>query len=65
VGGSLSGGYSIPALGQIKDQPGLYAAFGHSHYGLMMAPKTGEIIADIVTGVPPNTDLAPFNIQRF
>lgn len=56
---------SLPALGQIKDQPGLYAAFGHSHYGLMMAPKTGEIIADIVTGVPPNTDLAPFNIHRF
>lgn len=56
---------SLPALGPIEGQAGLFAAFGHSHYGLMMAPKTGELIADLVAGVPPNTDLAPFNIQRF
>ena len=56
---------SLPALGRIKDQPGLYAAFGHSHYGLMMAPKTGELIADLVAGVAPNTDLSPFDPLRF
>lgn len=56
---------SLPALGQIKNQPGLYAAFGHSHYGLMMAPKTGELIADLVAGVAPNTDLTPFEPLRF
>jgi D-amino-acid dehydrogenase len=56
---------SLPALGQIKNQPGLYAAFGHSHYGLMMAPKTGELIADLVAGVTPNTDLTPFEPLRF
>lgn len=56
---------SLPALGPITDQPGLYAAFGHSHYGLMMAPKTGELIADLVAGVAPNTDLTPFEPLRF
>ncbi|MEO9826360.1 MAG: FAD-binding oxidoreductase [Paracoccaceae bacterium] len=56
---------SLPALGPIARQPGLYAAFGHSHYGLMMAPKTGELIADIVAGVVPNTDLTPFEPLRF
>jgi D-amino-acid dehydrogenase len=56
---------SLPALGPIKNQPGLYAAFGHSHYGLMMAPKTGELIADLVAGVTPNTDLTPFDPLRF
>ncbi|WP_281856779.1 NAD(P)/FAD-dependent oxidoreductase [Litoreibacter halocynthiae] len=56
---------SLPALGQIKNQPGLFAAFGHSHYGLMMAPKTGELIADLVAGVAPNTDLTPFEPLRF
>ena len=56
---------SLPALGPISEQPGLYAAFGHSHYGLMMAPKTGELIADLVAGVAPNTDLAPFEPLRF
>ena len=56
---------SLPALGPVEGQAGLYAAFGHSHYGLMMAPKTGELIADIVAGVSPNTNLAPFGIERF
>ena len=56
---------SLPALGPISHQPGLYAAFGHSHYGLMMAPKTGELIADLVAGVAPNTDLRPFEPLRF
>ncbi len=56
---------SLPALGAIPDQPGLFAAFGHSHYGLMMAPKTGELIADLVAGVTPNTDLSPFEPLRF
>ena len=56
---------SLPALGPIAGQPGLFAAFGHSHYGLMMAPKTGELLADLVAGVPPNIDLAPYSIQRF
>ncbi|WP_298835831.1 FAD-binding oxidoreductase [uncultured Roseobacter sp.] len=56
---------SLPALGPVRNQPGLYAAFGHSHYGLMMAPKTGELIADLVAGVAPNTDLTPFEPLRF
>ena len=56
---------SLPALGPVAGQPGLFAAFGHSHYGLMMAPKTGELLADLVAGVPPNIDLAPYDIQRF
>lgn len=56
---------SLPALGQIGDQDDLFAAFGHSHYGLMMAPKTGELIADIVTGTSPNIDLSHLNPMRF
>ncbi|MGB7242282.1 MAG: FAD-dependent oxidoreductase [Sulfitobacter sp.] len=56
---------SLPALGAVTGQPGLYAAFGHSHYGLMMAPKTGELIADLVAGVSPNIDLDAFDARRF
>ena len=56
---------SLPALGAIEGHAGLYAAYGHSHYGLMMAPKTGELIADIIAGVAPNTDLSPFDPLRF
>ncbi|WP_340244981.1 NAD(P)/FAD-dependent oxidoreductase [Roseobacter sp. HKCCA2468] len=56
---------SLPCIGEIEGHPGLIAAFGHSHYGLMMAPKTGRIVADIVSGTPPNIDLSPYNPLRF
>ncbi|SPH22427.1 D-amino acid dehydrogenase 1 [Ascidiaceihabitans donghaensis] len=56
---------SLPALGAVDGAQGLFTAFGHSHYGLMMAPKSGELIADLVAGVAPNTDLSPFSPQRF
>ncbi|WP_299988088.1 FAD-binding oxidoreductase [uncultured Ruegeria sp.] len=56
---------SLPAIGLINGSDGLYAAFGHSHYGLMMAPKTGELVADLVSGRSPNVDMAPFSLARF
>lgn len=56
---------SLPALGPVEGHEGLFAAFGHSHYGLMMAPKTGELIADMIAGVPQNVDLSQLDPQRF
>ncbi|WP_368185663.1 NAD(P)/FAD-dependent oxidoreductase [Aestuariibius sp. HNIBRBA575] len=56
---------SLPLIEECKDLPGLICAFGHSHYGLMMAPKTGRIVADIATGTPTNIDLSPFRAARF
>lgn len=56
---------SLPALGALDGQEGLFAAFGHSHYGLMMAPKTGEVLADILSGRTANADLTPLNANRF
>lgn len=56
---------SLPCIGEIPGKPGLFAAFGHGHYGLMMAPKTGQIVSDIVAGGHPNIDLSPYRIDRF
>ncbi|MBO9451182.1 FAD-dependent oxidoreductase [Tropicibacter sp. R16_0] len=56
---------SLPAIGQLPGKDGLYSAFGHSHYGLMMAPKTGELVADLVSGRSPNLNLDPFSLARF
>jgi D-amino-acid dehydrogenase len=56
---------SLPALGALAGQEGLFTAFGHCHYGLMMAPKTGEVVADMLSGRPANADLAPLNAARF
>ncbi len=56
---------SLPMVGEFDTHPGLFAAFGHSHYGLMMAPKTGEVIAQILTDESLNADLSPFSTSRF
>ena len=55
----------LPALGEVPGRKGLHVAFGHSHYGLMMAPKTGRVVADILSNRPTNEDLAPFQPGRF
>ncbi|MEO0753080.1 MAG: FAD-dependent oxidoreductase [Pseudomonadota bacterium] len=55
----------LPALGPLDAERGLYVNFGHCHYGLMMAPKSGEVLADIVTRTPPNQDLSAFSPGRF
>ena len=56
---------SLPCIGEIDGFPNLVTAFGHSHYGLMMAPKTGRIVADIVSRTLANIDLSPYRPTRF
>lgn len=56
---------SLPFLGEVPSHKGLFAAFGHSHYGLMMAPKTGEVVADMLLNRPVNSDYSPFQVNRF
>lgn len=56
---------SLPLIEEFAQHPGLIGAFGHSHYGLMMAPKTGQIVADIVSGKPQNIDRAAYSAGRF
>lgn len=56
---------SLPVVEPVANQPNLYAAFGHSHYGLMMAPKTGQIIAQMVKGETPNINAIDFSSRRF
>ncbi|MEM7069804.1 MAG: FAD-binding oxidoreductase [Pseudomonadota bacterium] len=56
---------SLPVIDEFKSHKGLFAAFGHSHYGLMMAPKTGQIISDLVADTPINHDLSALSSERF
>ena len=56
---------SLPCIGPVEGQARLFAAFGHSHYGLGQAPTTGRIIADCVTGFKSDIDLMPYRPCRF
>ncbi len=55
---------SLPLVGQIRSS-GVFTAFGHHHVGLTGGPKTGRIIADLIGGDTPNSDLSPFDPMRF
>ncbi len=55
---------SLPLIGEIAGS-GVYSAFGHHHIGLTGGPKTGRIVAGLVTGNRPNLDLAPYDPNRF
>ncbi|MEL6774645.1 MAG: FAD-binding oxidoreductase, partial [Pseudomonadota bacterium] len=56
---------SLPAIGEMPGLPDLVWNFGHSHYGLMMAPKSGELVADMILGRPANADLSLLSPERF
>lgn len=55
---------SLPLIGQIG-QSGVYTAFGHHHIGLTGGPKTGRLVAEMLTGRTPNADLSAYDPQRF
>ena len=55
---------SLPLIGQVGTTR-VFTAFGHHHIGLTGGPKTGRLVAGLVTGQPPNLDLAAYAPQRF
>lgn len=55
---------SLPLIGQIGGT-GVFAAFGHQHIGLTAGPKTGRIVADLISDKRPNIDLSPYDANRF
>ena len=56
---------SKPVISVSPQHRNVFYAFGHGHYGLTQGPTTGRIIADMVTGNEPSTDLSPFRFDRF
>lgn len=56
---------SIPVIGEAPGLGGAFAGFGHDHVGLTGGPKTGRILAQLVSGRKPNIDLAPYSPARF
>ncbi|HTY41827.1 MAG TPA: glycine oxidase ThiO [Thermoanaerobaculia bacterium] len=52
-----------PVLGE-SPVPGLYFAAGHYRNGILLAPATARLLADVLTGGPAR-DLAAFSVERF
>jgi len=56
---------SIPVIGEIPSLKGAWLGFGHQHVGLTGGPKTGRILAQLISGRKPNIDLAAYAPDRF
>ncbi len=56
---------SVAAIGPVAHHVGLFAAVGHGHDGMIGAPSTGRLIAELVTGAPPHIEPAPYSLERF
>jgi glycine oxidase len=55
---------ALPILG-LTNTLGYYVATGHFRDGILLAPITAQIMAEVITGTSCPFDLAPFSPARF
>jgi len=55
---------ALPILGATAT-PGYYVATGHFRDGILLAPITAKVMADVIGGVKLEYDLKPFSPARF
>jgi len=55
----------LPLVGRSPALPNLWLAAGHNMLGLSMAPATGRLVAELLSGRPPHIDPAPYEPTRF
>ena len=55
----------LPLMGRVPGVDGAYVATGHSVWGMLNAPATGEAMAELILdGAARHIDLAPFDPSR-
>jgi glycine oxidase len=54
----------LPLLGRAPSRPGLVIATGHFRNGILLAPITGKIIAELIVDGEPSISLEPFRPDR-
>ncbi len=56
---------SIPVIGELPHIKGAFTGFGHHHIGLTGGPKTGRLLAQLISGRQPNVDLSVYSPARY
>lgn len=54
----------LPIIGADPRTPGLWHATGHEGAGVGLAPATGRLLAELLTGENPHVDPHPFRVDR-
>ncbi len=55
----------LPVIGAASGCADVMHAFGHGHVGLAAGPVTGRLVADLLGGLPPVINPAPYSPRRF
>jgi D-amino-acid dehydrogenase len=55
----------LPIIDRSPSLRNVYIAAGHNMLGTTLAPATGRLIADLVSGTSPHIDPHPYSIERF
>ncbi|MEM6408735.1 MAG: FAD-dependent oxidoreductase [Pseudomonadota bacterium] len=56
---------SIPVIGEAPGAKGAFMGFGHHHIGLTGGPKTGRLLAQLISGRKPNIDVSVYSPARW
>ncbi|HXG13253.1 MAG TPA: FAD-dependent oxidoreductase [Gemmataceae bacterium] len=56
---------SKPIIDRSPALPNVLIAAGHNMLGLSMAPATGKLVAELLSGVVPHLDPTPYAVSRF
>lgn len=56
---------SIPLIGPVPGATGAWLGFGHHHVGMTGGPKTGRMLAQMISGKTLNVDVGAYSPARF
>lgn len=56
---------TMPVIGAAPDFRNVTLAFGHGQVGMTLGATTGHLVAQIVSGDPPDVNLTPYSPSRF
>jgi D-amino-acid dehydrogenase len=56
---------SLPIIGKSPAYANVWIAAGHNMLGLSMAPATGRLVTELITGTTPHLDPTPYAVTRF
>jgi D-amino-acid dehydrogenase len=56
---------TVPVIGPVPGQPGLYTCFGHGHCGLTAGPASARLLVQQMLGEPVAFDTAAYSAARF
>jgi D-amino-acid dehydrogenase len=55
----------LPVLGAAPNYTNAFFTFGNSHFGMSAGPVMGKVVTELVAGIKPSIDVAPFRATRF